>query len=148
MLVDAIDEFMMVTRYMGREILDTGNMWSELDAFHHRIEHLLVKGKALSIGCANIALEYLHAPRIIEVPGKYLRSLGCKSGAGENSTTRALARMANWVQVTNDISRTEFIAYGVLAKFQDIFVTDTGNPSSANAPSDAANCRHCQCLQG
>ena len=50
MIADASDECMMVTRLMEREIFDTGTMWSELDAFHHRIEHLFVKGKALSTG--------------------------------------------------------------------------------------------------
>ena len=50
MIADASDECMMVTRMMDREIFDVGNMWSELDAFHQRIEHLFVKGKALTTG--------------------------------------------------------------------------------------------------
>ena len=85
-----------------------GNMWSELDAFHLRIEPLFVKGNALSTGYTKIALEYLCKPRIIEVPGICLRSLGCKSGAEETNTTRALARMANWVKVTHESNKTEF----------------------------------------
>ena len=139
MIADASDECMMVTRLMDREIFDVGNMWSELDAFHLRIEHLFLKGKALTTGYTKIALEYLCRPRVIEVPGKCLRSLGCKSGADETNTTRALARMANWVKVTHEISKTEFPDYDVLAKFQPFFVSDTGNTSSAKAPSDAAN---------
>jgi hypothetical protein len=59
--------------------------------------------------------------------------------AGETNTTRALARMAHWAQARNDISKAEFLEYDVLAKFQEFFVTDTGNSSSANAPSHAAN---------
>ena len=83
-------------------------------------------------------MEYLRSPRIIEVPGKCLRSLGCKSGADETNTTRALARMANWVKVTHEISKTEFPDYDVLAKFQPFFVSNTSNTSTANAQNDAA----------
>ena len=49
-IADASDECMMVTRLIDREIFDTGHMWSELDAFHYHIEHLLLKGKALPTG--------------------------------------------------------------------------------------------------
>ena len=66
-------------------------------------------------------------------------SLGCKSGAGKTSNTRALARMATCAKVTHVVSKTEFLEYDVPAKFQEFFVTDTGNSNSANAPSDAAN---------
>ena len=41
--------------------------------------------------------------------------------------------MANWVQVTNDISNA------VLSKFHKFFVTDTGNSNSTNDPSHAAH---------
>ena len=83
MIADARDECNMVTRLMGREIIDTGNMWSELDAFHHRIEPLLLNGNVLPTGYTNVALEYLQAPRIIDVPGACLRSHGCKSALGK-----------------------------------------------------------------
>jgi hypothetical protein len=43
MIADASDECTMVTRLMDREIFDTGNVWSELGAFRHRIEHLCVE---------------------------------------------------------------------------------------------------------
>ena len=36
-------------------------------------------------------------------------------------------------------ARQILIEYDVLAKFQEFFVTDTGNSSSANAPSHAAH---------
>ena len=50
MIAEASGACMMVTRLMDRKIFDTGHMWSELDAFHHRIEHLFAKGKVLSAG--------------------------------------------------------------------------------------------------
>ena len=69
MIADASDECMIVPRLMDREIVDTGNVWPELYAFHHRIEHLFVTGKVLSSGSTQIAWVCLRAPRIIKVHG-------------------------------------------------------------------------------
>ena len=69
MIADLSDECTMVTLLMDCEIFGVGNVWSELDAFHLRIEHLFVKGKALSTGCRRLELAHLRRQRIIEVPG-------------------------------------------------------------------------------
>jgi hypothetical protein len=140
MIADAIYECMMATRVMDHEILDTGNMWSELAAFRHRFEHLFMRGKALSTGYTNTALENLHAPRATEVPGACLRSLGCKSRRWGKPVPHA--HWPAWQIAPRwrmRSARQSVCEYDVLANFPEFFVTDTGNSSSANAPSHAAN---------
>ena len=74
---------MFVARLIDREIFDTGNMWSELDPFHHRIEHLFVKGKALSteyaktsIGVSARTLQHRRAGNMFVKPWMQIRRRG------------------------------------------------------------------------
>ena len=48
MIADASFKFMLASRLMDREIFEARSMWSELDAFHIRIVHILRHGPALS----------------------------------------------------------------------------------------------------
>ena len=126
MMADASDECMILTRFMDKEAFEVGSMRIELVRFQNRIDFLFLHKQCLKCGYTQVALEFLKQPRVLQVPGRVLRTLGSKAGAAETDVLRALARMVNWVKVTQQIAETEFPQHDLLSAFNVFFISSVG----------------------
>ena len=123
MMADASDECMILTRFMDQESFEVGSMRIELARFQNRIDFLFAHKECLTIGYTKEPLQFLRHPRVIQVPGHVLRTLGSKAEASEADVLRALARMVNWVSVTRHIAETEFPQHDLLSAFNVFFIS-------------------------
>ena len=127
MMADAADECMILTRFLDKDTFDVGAMRVELVQFLNRINQLFTQKACLKCGYTQVALDFLKQPRVLQVPGQVLRTLGSKSGADERHVLSALARLVNWVTVTRQISATEFPENDALSALDVFFLTAVPN---------------------
>ena len=128
MMADAADECMILTRFLDKDTFDVGAMRVELEQFNNRVNDLFLHKTCLKSGYTQVALDFLKHPRVLQVPGQALRTLGSKSGVDEQNVLLALARMVNWVTLTQRISSTEFPENDALSALDVFFLTAAAKP--------------------
>jgi hypothetical protein len=111
---------------MDKETFEVGSMRAELARFNERIEFLYLRKHCITCGYTKVALDFLKQPRVLHVPGRELRTMGSKAGAADTDVLRALARMVNWVKVTQQIAETEFPQHDLLSAFNVFFISSVG----------------------
>ena len=81
----------------------------ERQQFRNRINHLFLKKACLQTRHTKIAPDSLKKPRVVQVPGHGVRTLGSHAASDQGHVHKALARMRNRVNVTKQISATVFL---------------------------------------
>jgi hypothetical protein len=119
---------MILTRFLDKDTFDVGAMRVELVQFQSRINDLFMQKACLKCGYTQVALDFLKQPRALQIPGQVLRTLGSQAGADEHNVLLALARMVNWVTVTQQIASTEFPENDALSALDVFFLTAAAKP--------------------
>ena len=118
MMADASDECLMLTRFFDREAFRIEEMSNQLEAFRRRLQALFAGRVCLRTGHTAIMMQYLRTSKMVhKTDSKMPVSFGGRAPQG-SLIDECLGKMIAWCRLVEEVARTEFPDYELLAAFQ------------------------------
>ena len=96
-----------------------------------------------------MALDFLKKPRILQVPGHGVRTLGSHVASDQGHVHKAVAHMMSWAKVTRQISEPGFLEQDLLSSLKRVLhvARKSGGPAlerrwSGTFDEDSASLHH------
>eukprot|EP00959_Pyramimonas_sp_CCMP1952_P353721 7410939-Pyramimonas_sp.AAC.1 len=107
LMADANDEAMIFVRFNDSETYDAAELESEAIAFTERVSYLFQNGNCFDLGYTGFMCDVLSKPMAFFVGGDAV-TIGGPGHPSEAIKIKTLARMQNWMKVSQTVVRAEF----------------------------------------